>query len=192
MLVPEISQELQESDFTCAAFVPAIDQTHPSGLIMVGTADGAVAAMFLDQRDRSNIRNLEWLDRAKKMFVLSEAISSIIYRSNVVVISGSQGTIIRYEDKQRVQHAANKTNEYERKVFPPDDSQRAKEDKLIMRIETEHPIIAIQMDAQNNQGVVGSSDGTIKYIHFADLPEEPTTKYIKKKDETKEPKTKHN
>ena len=99
MLVPEISQELQESDFTCAAFVPAIDQTHPSGLIMVGTADGAVAAMFLDQRDRSNIRNLEWLDRAKKMFVLSEAVSSIIYRSNVVVISGSQGTIIRYEDK---------------------------------------------------------------------------------------------
>lgn len=39
---------------------------------------------------------------------------------------------------------------------------------MITRIKTEEPITATQMDDQNNEGVVGSSDGSIKYIQFND------------------------
>ena len=47
-------------------------------------------------------------------------------------------------------------------VMPPDDRD------MITRIKTDEPITATQMDDQNNEGVVGSSDGSIKYIHFND------------------------
>lgn len=63
------------------------------------------------------------------------------------MVSGAQGTVVRYADKSA-------------QVMPPDDRD------YITRIKTEEPIIATQMDDQNTEGVVGSSDGSIKYIQF--------------------------
>ena len=46
--------------------------------------------------------------------------------------------------------------------MPPDDPD------MITRIKTDDPITATQMDVQNNEGVIGASDGSIKYIQFND------------------------
>lgn len=42
--------------------------------------------------------------------------------------------------------------------MPPDDPD------MIIRIKTEDPITAIQMDEQNNEGIIGTTEGSIKYI----------------------------
>ena len=57
--------------------------------------------------------------------------------------------MIRYSDKLQT-------------VLPPDDLDN------IRRIKTGSPIIATQMDDQNNEGIVGDSDGGIKYVQFND------------------------
>lgn len=57
--------------------------------------------------------------------------------------------MIRYADK----HA---------QVLPPDDRD------MITRIKTNDPVIATQMDDQNNEGIIGTTDGSIKYIQFND------------------------
>ena len=95
--------------------------------------------------DASNIDRMKWLEHGKKEFILGEAISSIIYRHSAVVISGSQGNCIKYSDK----HA---------QVLPPDDRD------MITRIKTDEPITATCMDDQNNEGIIGTADGSIKYI----------------------------
>ena len=46
--------------------------------------------------------------------------------------------------------------------MPPDDRD------MISRIKTDDPIIAHQMDDQNNEGVIGTAEGSIKYIQFND------------------------
>ena len=46
--------------------------------------------------------------------------------------------------------------------MPPDDPD------MITRIKTDDPITATQMDEQNNEGIIGTSDGSIKYIQFND------------------------
>lgn len=57
--------------------------------------------------------------------------------------------MIRYSDKLQT-------------VLPPDDPDN------IRRIKTGSPIIATQMDEQNNEGIVGDADGGIKYVQFND------------------------
>ena len=94
-----------------------------------------------------NPKTCEWLEHGKKEFVLGEAISSIIYRHSQVVISGDQGSIIRYADKTA-------------QVLPPSPNENEK----ITRIKTDDPIIATQMDDKNDEGIIGASDGSIKYI----------------------------
>ena len=47
-------------------------------------------------------------------------------------------------------------------VLPPDDRD------MITRIKTDDPIIATQMDDLNNEGIIGTTDGTIKYVQFND------------------------
>ena len=39
---------------------------------------------------------------------------------------------------------------------------------MITRIKTDDPITATQMDEQNNEGIIGTSEGSIKYIQFND------------------------
>lgn len=116
---------------------------------MLGTADGAIVAVNPNPRDMSNIRQLHWLEHGKKELVLGEAISSIIYKHSQVVIAGAMGNLIRYADKSA-------------QVMPPDDRD------MISRIRTEDGITAIQMDDQNNEGVIGTVEGSIKYIQFND------------------------
>jgi len=116
---------------------------------MIGTADGAVVAVNPNPRDLSNINKLDWLEHGKKEFILGEPISSIIYKHSQVVISGGLGNLIRYADKSA-------------QVMPPDDRD------MITRIRAEEPITATQMDDQNNEGIVGTANGAIKYIQFND------------------------
>jgi hypothetical protein len=134
---PEMNQDLQNTDFTCATYTPKLPAPHSCELVLIGTADGAVTAVNPTPKDTSNIRKLEWLEHGKKEFILGESISSIIYRHSQVVISGAQGNMIRYADK----HA---------QVMPPDDRD------MITRIKTEDPITATQMDDQNNEGIIGT------------------------------------
>ena len=42
--------------------------------------------------------------------------------------------------------------------MPPDDPD------MITRIKSDDPITATQMDEQNNEGIIGTTDGSIKYI----------------------------
>ena len=46
--------------------------------------------------------------------------------------------------------------------MPPDDPD------MIIRIRSDNPITAIQMDEQNNEGIIGTTEGSIKYIQFND------------------------
>ena len=39
---------------------------------------------------------------------------------------------------------------------------------MMTRIQTEHPIMALEMDDQNNEGVIGTAEGSIKYVQFND------------------------
>ena len=39
---------------------------------------------------------------------------------------------------------------------------------MITRIKTEDPITATQMDDYNNEGIIGTADGSIKYVQFND------------------------
>jgi len=139
-----MNQDLQNTDFTCAAFTHKLSDQQ-SEYLLIGTADGAVVAVNPNPTDMHNINKLEWLEHGKKEFILGEAISNIIYRHAQVVISGAQGTMVRYADKLH-------------KILPPDDRD------MITPIKTDSPIIATQMDDQNNEGIIGSSDGCIKYI----------------------------
>jgi len=50
-------------------------------------------------QDGNDFNKLDWLEHGKKEYILGEAISSIIYRHSQVVISGSQGSVVRYADK---------------------------------------------------------------------------------------------
>ena len=56
--------------------------------------------------------------------------------------------------------------------MPPDSD-------MITRIVTGDPIIAVQMDDQNNEGIIGTADGTIKYIQFND-ESHPVVKLVAK------------
>jgi len=116
---------------------------------MLGTSDGGVVAVSPYPKDPSNIRNLEWLEHGKKELIMGEAISAIIYRHSQVVITGSSGLVIRYADK----HA---------QVLPPADKD------MISKIKAEEGITATQMDDQNNEGIVGTTEGNIKYVQFND------------------------
>ena len=123
-IAPEMSQDLQNSDFTCAVYTQKLPAPYHSELVILGMADGAVAAVNPNPKDSSNVRKLDWLEHGKKEFVLGEAISSIIYRYSQVVIAGDQGSVIRYADKHG-------------QVMPPDDRD------MITRLKTEDPITAI-------------------------------------------------
>ena len=114
---------------------------------MLGTSDGAIVAVNPTPKDNSNINKLEWVEFGKKDFVLGEAISSISYAASQVVISGAQGSVIRYTDRQAL-------------LLPPDDRS------FITLIKTEDSISATQMDKQNNEGVIGTAEGSIKFIQF--------------------------
>ena len=96
---PEMNQDLQNTDFTCATYTPKLPAPYNCELVLLGTADGAVAAVNPTPKDMGNINKLEWLEHGKKEFVLGEAISNIIYRYSQVVISGARGSVIRYADK---------------------------------------------------------------------------------------------
>ena len=39
---------------------------------------------------------------------------------------------------------------------------------MMTKIQTEHPIMALQMDDQNNEGIIGTAEGSIKYVQFND------------------------
>jgi len=144
-----MNQELQNTDFTCATYTPKLPAPFNCELVILGTGDGAVVAVNPNPKDMQNIRQLQWLEHGKKEFVLGEAISSIIYRHSQVVISGAMGNMIRYADKSA-------------QVMPPDDRD------MISRIRTEEGITALQMDDQNNEGVIGTAEGSIKYVQFND------------------------
>lgn len=88
-IVPEMNQDLQNSDFTCATYTPKLPAPFKCELLLLGTADGAVAAVNPNPKDMNNINKLDWLEHGKKEFILGEAISSIIYRHSQVVISGA-------------------------------------------------------------------------------------------------------
>mmetsp|Transcript_15803 Transcript_15803/g.21390 ORF Transcript_15803/g.21390 Transcript_15803/m.21390 type:complete len:250 (-) Transcript_15803:1274-2023(-) len=148
-IVPELNQELQMTDFTCATYTPRLPAPHKSELIMLGTSDGAIAAVNPNPKDLDNIGLLDWLEHGKKELILGEPISAIVYKHSQVVITGASGQVIRYADK----HA---------QVLPPDDRD------MITRIKTDEPITSTQMDDQNNEGVVGTADGNIKYVQFND------------------------
>lgn len=66
---------------------------------MLGTADGAIAAMNPNPNYVGNDIKFDWLEHGKKEFLLSEAIASITYKYSSVVITGARGTLIRYADK---------------------------------------------------------------------------------------------
>ena len=159
-IVPDMNMDLQNTDFTSATYTPKLPAPYNCELVILGSADGAVVAVNPTPRDPNNIRKLDWVEHGKKEFILGEAISSIIYRHSQVVISGSQGSIVRYADKSA-------------QIMPPDDRD------MITRIKTEDPIIATQMDEQNNEGVIGTSEGTIKYIQFND-DSHPVVKLVSK------------
>ena len=57
--------------------------------------------------------------------------------------------MIRYSDKLA-------------QILPPSDPQK------ISRIKTDDPVMATQMDDQNNEGVIGTAEGSIKYIQFSE------------------------
>ena len=143
---PDMNQDLQNTDFTCATFTPKLPAPFNCELIMIGTADGAIAAVNPNPSDGD--RKFEWLEHGKKEFLLSESISSIIHKQSKVVISGSRGTMLRYDDKLA-------------RVLPDDPD-------MISKIKSEDQVTATQMDDQNNEGVIGTSAGTIKYIAFSD------------------------
>ena len=86
---PEMNQDLKNTDFTCATYTPRLPAPYNCELVLLGTADGALAAVNPNPKDMSNINKLDWLEHGKKEFVLGEAISSIIYRHSQVVISGA-------------------------------------------------------------------------------------------------------
>ena len=138
---PEMNQDLQNSDFTCAAFTSTLPK-HPSGLIIVGTADGAVAAVDRTPKDMNNPGKLEWQHKnGKKEYVMPEAISSIIYNFSHVVIAGAMGTVIRYEDYRNKKHVMIANDLVEStsamKVLSSDDSLLPNDKKEIYRIMTE-------------------------------------------------------
>lgn len=141
---PEMNQDLQNTDFTCATFTPKLPSPFNCELVILGSADGAVVAVNPNPKDSTNIRKLEWVEHGKKEMILGEAISAIIYRHSQVVISGAQGSIVRYADKSA-------------QIMPPDSD-------MITRIVTGDPIVATQMDDMNNEGIIGTSEGSIKYI----------------------------
>ena len=77
---PEMNQDLENTDFTCATYTPKLPAPFRSELVILGTADGAVVAVNPTPKDYENSNKLEWLEHGKKEFILGEAISSIIYR----------------------------------------------------------------------------------------------------------------
>ena len=79
-IIPEMNQDLQNSNFTCATYTPKLAAPHKCELLLIGTSDGAVAAINPNPKDMNNINKLDWLEHGKKEFILGEAISSIIYR----------------------------------------------------------------------------------------------------------------
>lgn len=154
---PEMNVDLQNTDFTCATFTPKLPAPYNCELIMLGTSDGAIAAINPNPQENSKFF---WLEHGKKEFILGEAISSIIYKYSQVVICGAQGNLIRYADKSA-------------KVMPPDDPD------MITRIKSEDPVTACCMDDQNNEGIIGTSEGSIKYIQFND-DQNQTVKLVSK------------
>ena len=100
-------------------------------------------------KDMSNFTRLDWIEHGKKEYILGEAISAIVYRNAQVVVSGSQGTIVRYADKMS-------------QVLPPADPD------MLSRIKVEEPIVATQMDDKNEEGIVGTAFGSIVYVQFGE------------------------
>lgn len=83
-----MNQDLQNTNFTCAIYTPRLP-SHKSEILILGTQDGAVAAVNPYPKDVTQIGNLEWLEFGKKEYVLGEAISSIIYKHGQCVIAGA-------------------------------------------------------------------------------------------------------
>ena len=44
-VLPEMNQDLQNTDFTCAAYTPKLPAPFNCELVLLGTADGAVTAV---------------------------------------------------------------------------------------------------------------------------------------------------
>ena len=70
-----MNQDLQKTNFTCATFTPKLPAPYNCELVMLGTADGAIAAVNPNPKDTSNIRKLDWLEHGKKEFILGEGIA---------------------------------------------------------------------------------------------------------------------
>lgn len=128
---------------------------------MMGTSDGGIVAVNPYPKDQSNIRNLDWLEHGKKELIMGESISAIIYRHSSVVITGSNGLVIKYADKSG-------------QVLPPADKD------MINKIKADEGITATQMDEKNIEGIVGTADGNIKYVQFSDTEQSQCVKLVSK------------
>jgi len=131
---------LQGLDFLSVEFTYYLPAPANTYYVVIGTSDGSLVAYDLQRN--------EYVDIGTSGEIIDGAIGAISVKSGSIVIASSRGVISQY---------------------PLVGTQIQPEDiDMVTEINCDAAIVAISMDDQNNEGLIGTENGTIYYVNFGD------------------------
>lgn len=130
--------DFQDSNFTNLAYTAFLPAPVNTYLILLTASDGSMTAY--DQK------NNVFIDNGVKKWCISGEIGEINVVNNSVVLGSSTGTLARYQI-------------HNSHVFPQDS-------KSVTILKADGPIVSLSMDPLNNEGIIGTAQGTLFYASF--------------------------
>jgi len=131
---------LQGVDFLTVEFTQYLPAPANTYYIVIGTADGSLLAYDLQRS--------EYVDIGTRGEVIDGEVGAISIKNGSIVIASSGGVVSQY---------------------PIVGTQIQPEDQdMVTEFNCDSAVVAVSMDDMNNEGLVGTENGTIYYINFAD------------------------